>query len=176
LTRLDTIRGRLAPCLLLLIAATQILGCVLLRKSEDQDKPAPAEAVETAPQDTSTEPPADPAPPPAEQPADSEVQSVPEIDEVSLVDAEPSEPRLLQDEDERISASSLRDDLWEAQRLSAELIDRKLTSEQRAQVESGRAFLDDAREALRLQDLERAGVLLEKCLVLFRDAEVNSGS
>jgi len=142
----------------------------------DPPPEATAEVVETVPPKKGTEPPADPPPSPAEQPPETKTDSTPATDQVSLVDAEQPEPRLLQDEEEKISPESLRDEFREAQKLSAELTERKLTVEQRAQVESGRGLLDDAREAIRLQDLERAGVLLEKCLVLLRDAKSNSGT
>jgi len=137
-----------------------------------------AEPTETdvTPPDVVTKPAAENPPPPAKPPDEPKTDSIPAIDQVSLVDAEQPEPRLLQDEEEKLTPESLRDDFREAQKLSAELTQRKLTAEQRAQVESGRGFLDDARKAVRLQDLERAGVLLEKCLVLLRDAKANSGT
>jgi outer membrane biosynthesis protein TonB len=115
-----------------------------------------------------------PAPPPAKKPAKPETDSVPEVDEVSLVAPAQPEPRLLPDEKQEVSAESLRSDLEEAEKLSAVLAVRELTEELDLQVDSGRAFLEDARKALEAEDLERAGVLLQKCLVLLRDAEYNS--
>lgn len=166
MTRGESIAARAVSGLLLLVVAMSILGCGLLRKNGLEDTVEPAELVETE----AAEPVAQPSA--AEPPAEAE--ALPEIEQVSVVDAEPPEPRLLPTEEEKVSASSLANDLGEAERLSDELAGRKLTVEQLAQVESGRGFLDTAREALELRDLERAGVLLEKCLVLLRDAEAHS--
>lgn len=163
MTRGESIVGRAVSGLLLLVVAMSILGCGLFRKNGLEDTVEPAELVETEAAEPVAQPPA-------------EAEALPEIEQVSVVDAEPPEPRLLPTEEEKVSASSLANDLGEAERLSDELAGRKLTVEQLAQVESGRGFLDTAREALELRDLERAGVLLEKCLVLLRDAEAHSRS
>jgi hypothetical protein len=135
-----------------------------------------AEPAEVEPPPATEKPEADKAPPPTKPVADKKKETIPAVDEVSPVETEQPEPRLIPKEEEKLTPEALRDEFREAQTLSTELTGRKLTEEQRAQVESGRGFLDDAREALRLQDVERAGVLLEKCLVLLRDAKANSGS
>jgi hypothetical protein len=113
-----------------------------------------------------------PEPPPAEKPVENKV---PELDEVSHVEPAQPEPRLLPEEEKaEVTAEALREGIREAERLSSTLEPRELSPDLRDQVESGRAFLGDARKALEDQDLERAGVLIDKCLVLLRDAESKS--
>jgi hypothetical protein len=138
---------------LLLFAAATTPGCTLFRPVGLEDKPVAEEAVET------------PVPPPVDD-------TVPVIYDVSLVDPEQPEPRLLpENEDEEVSPEALLAGIREAETLSALLTGRELSADLRDQVESGRALLGDARKALVEQDLERAGVLLDKCLVLLHDAE-----
>jgi len=162
---------------LLLVAATAP-GCQWLLKDDVEDKPVvevpvdpPAE--KPTPQPVEAPPPAATTPPPPpEKPVDD---TVPEIDEVSVVESGQPEPRLLPEEEEtEVTAEALREHIREAEQLSATLDQRELSPDLRDQVESGRAFLGDARKALEEQDLERASVLIDKCLVLFRDAESGS--
>jgi hypothetical protein len=176
--RPGSILGRAAYGLLLLAAMTWLSSCQVFRKRDTAEAPAPATQVEEpAP---AAEPMEDEAPPvrPSDddaEPAPAEPgETIPEIDQVSVIDTEQLGPRLLQEEDEKISTESLHRGFEEAEKLSTVLERRTLTAEQRAQVETGRGFLDDARKAMGLQDLERAAVLLEKSLVLLRDAEVGS--
>ena len=159
----------LTGILLLGLLLTATTGCQLYRRVTGvTDSPAAADpaapdggATETAkpvaPPETATQPQSDPP-----------VESVPEVDEVSIVD--PAEPRLLS-EDEEVPLASLERRVTRAETLSATLQERELPEEIAAQVDSGRAFLQDAKEARNTGDLKRADVLIDKCLVLLEDAE-----
>jgi len=146
---------------------------------EPVDEPpaeAPAEApAELAPEEpekaaaTAEEAPIEkPRPAPSPPEPEASAVSVPEVDEVSIID--PAEARLLS-EDEEIPLASLERRVTRAEALSATLQERELSEEIAAQVDSGRAFLQNAKEARETGDLKRADVLIDKCLVLLEDAE-----
>jgi hypothetical protein len=79
-------------------------------------------------------------------------------------------PQLLEGT-EQPSQPALEARLAEADRLSVVLRGRAVSAGLRAQIDSGRVFLEDARQALALRDLKRTQVLLDKCLALLADAE-----
>ena len=100
--------------------------------------------------------------------------SLPKIDETSPVQLpDQPGPRLLP-KDEDVTLETLQRKVALAERLSALLEHRELKPELGPQVESGRAFLEDAKGALKDQDLSRANVLIDKCMVLLQDAEGSS--
>lgn len=142
-------------------------------ETEETQVDVPVEAVPPDPAKADEGPPAAPEEAPPPPTAEAPSKTPPPAEEPPEQKAEPPEPRLIHDEDE-VSPESIRSDISRAVRLSDVLADRVLSAELRAQVASGRAFLDDAREALAAEDLKRASVLIDKCLGLLEDAEYNS--
>ena len=130
-------------------------------EQEHEADPKSAAVAEAVPPRPESEP--RPKPPPPARPA------LPELDAVSPVEAAP-EPQLIE-ETAQLSQTALEARLAEADRLSNLLRGRDLSDELRAQVDSGRVFLGDARQALEARDLKRTQVLADKCLALLEDAE-----
>lgn len=176
MTSIDCIRlrGTLGVALLLLTMSS--IGCQALRRAiGPKESTAATEQPQTAEDEQApaapAEPPAEPVDPPAKpvDPPDAEPESVPEIDEVSIVEEE-NEPRLLS-EDEQVSLRELDGRVERADELSRTLDERELSAELATQVAAGRAFLQDAKDAREAGDLKRVTVLIDKCLVLLEDAE-----
>jgi len=142
-----TLIGPWGACLLvLLLVAATLPGCQFLLKDDVEDKPA-VEVPVDPPAEIPAPPPVEEPPPPAKKQVDDKV---PEIDEVSLVEPGQPEPRLLPEEEKaEVTAEALREHIREAERLSSTLDQRELSPDLKDQVKSGRAFLGDARKAIR---------------------------
>ena len=84
-------------------------------------------------------------------------------------------PRLLpRDSEQGVKRDELEKDLTGADELMAMVGKRTLSEDQRRQAESAEAFLDQAREALKEEDLERCSFLVEKSVVLLQEIELYS--
>jgi outer membrane biosynthesis protein TonB len=160
----------LAAALLLIVLTGTATGCRLFRRGAvTTDRP-----VATDPE-TPENPPALPEPEPEPEPVDElpeetpdEPEPEPEVEARVAEKTPPAAPTIPIEEPVPAPKPAQPEP---AETLSATLQERELSEEIAAQVDSGRVFLQNAKEARDTGDLKRADVLIDKCLVLLEDAE-----